>query len=154
MRLFAIIKIFTELSSGVVMGAPLDHLLKMLIKFYRILKSTTKQLITAAIAPPPKYQMMVEESGKCLAPAIYNLFSNEVIEVKPKNRKKESTLKPNLIFEIERYEAELIEYSNKSKIELMRGFKRSQARDFRIVKDTVNRAIIDRSEPIKVCTFI
>ncbi len=67
--------------------------------------------------------------------------------------KKELTVIPALVFAMEDLEKELVKYSKQSKVNLLKGFKRSATRDFQIDIDSIcefacfNTSVFERDQP-------
>lgn len=84
----------------------------------------------------PSYQSLVSNSGMTVTPAVFAFFdfinSEEMAQ-----KKKKSSVQPNLIFEVEKYESALIQLASLSKVNLMHNFKKTQVRDFRIERSSL-----------------
>eukprot|EP00002_Diphylleia_rotans_P008078 TRINITY_DN1778_c0_g1_i10.p1 TRINITY_DN1778_c0_g1~~TRINITY_DN1778_c0_g1_i10.p1 ORF type:complete len:749 (+),score=132.10 TRINITY_DN1778_c0_g1_i10:1698-3944(+) len=118
-----------------------DLVLKSLIDFYRILGFTAKMYVGSSRQLSRKFKELVMATGTKLTPNAYAFMSH----VEKLNREsngsvaREARLLPSLVYMIEQYESLLIKISRKHKINLLRNFKRSTARDFRITSANIEK---------------
>ena len=68
------------------------------------------------------------------------------LEIQIARSVKDSRVIPNLIYAIEQFERYLILLSKKSKVKLMSHVKQSLARDFRIIPQKLNEALVSDEE--------
>lgn len=147
-RLLQVEEISVLIARSCLLGPTMEvHALKLFVKLYKSLDLAVKS--ASQRYPSQAFHRMVQCSGRKLTPSVYILLEflqkNDEQETATKVRK-ESTLKPNLVYAIEKYEAALIKLSKLHKIELLRGFKRSQARDFRIHRSKLEKELASRNE--------
>lgn len=119
-----------------------DLLYKTIIKYYKTLTSIVKSLHSAKDPPTNTFQALIDHIGGRLSPTVYGAVGDNDVQVETKGKKqskglhaqivKEQKAIPNIIFEIEKFDGAVIKYSNQSKSSLMRNFKKSTARDWRI----------------------
>lgn len=125
-----------------------DHLFKVLNRIYKILTLLSKDLIETETKPSPKFEKLIAFSGVDLTPHIHEylgIVTNDNEKVSKAKIIKESRLIPNLVFSMEKYEVILIKLSNKSKVPLMRNFKRSSMRDFQIKQRLVSSQSVEET---------
>lgn len=94
---------------------------------------------------PQAFQQLVDKCGKSLTPQVYTTMFLHQEEASGKI-KRETTLKPNLVFEAEKFESLLIKYGKKTKKNLLKQFKRSEVRDFRISNDKIREAAMQKAK--------
>jgi len=122
-----------------------EGLIKLLQKFYKVMTSATKTLFASKRFPPPNYQRLVQfickKVSTNVAPFLAHLQQSHGIEESKAKIKKEQSLLPNLIFQIERFEHFLIKLSasTKDKVDLTKWLSRSTMRDFQINRDELRR---------------
>eukprot|EP01135_Chromosphaera_perkinsii_P012201 Nk52_evm20s2612 gene=Nk52_evmTU20s2612 len=128
----------------------------LLTKYYGVVYTKQKD------KPGPDFTKLADGIGHSLSQHVYSLITfvqvndidqtrTEAASGKYKDKKKkasgqkskiyrESKIIPNLIYSIEQFESQLIQLSTKSKIDLMKNFKRSTTRDFRIQAGEIEQA--------------
>ncbi|CAG8554981.1 4990_t:CDS:10 [Paraglomus occultum] len=125
-----------------------EHLIKCLIKTYKVLATLTKHMITTGGDTPSQFVDIIKLTGDQLTENFYTLLMafgqlNSDGRQKSNNGKgkskttkariaRESKLVPNAVFTHEQFEKSILQLSKKSKTNLMQYMKRSTARDFRI----------------------
>lgn len=117
-----------------------ERILKLATKCYKLLFIATQAQLKRKGDPRLSFTTMVEES-KALSPVLWTFLSFVGQETKDTAGKasnkvaKEARVMPQLVYEVERFEKVLIAAQKKTKINLLRGFRRQTARDFRIRED-------------------
>jgi hypothetical protein len=93
------------------------------------------------MSPSEVFLDLVKVSGTQLTPHLYDfikqMHTNEEYTRQPITKakiRKQSNLLPNLVFQVEEYEGILVKIGKRHKINLLSGFRRSTARDFRIMQ--------------------
>lgn len=126
-----------------------ERILKLATKCYKLLFIATQSQVKRKGDPRLSFTAMVEES-KILSPVLWTFLSFVGQESKDTTGKalnkvtKEARIMPQLVYEVERFEKVLIAAQKKTKINLLRGFRRQTARDFRIREDLLP---VDEDEP-------
>lgn len=126
-----------------------ERILRLATKCYKLLFIATQSQVKRKGDPRLSFTAMVEES-KILSPVLWTFLSFVGQESKDTTGKalnkvaKEARIMPQLVYEVERFEKVLIAAQKKTKINLLRGFRRQTARDFRIREDLLP---VDEDEP-------
>ncbi|CAG8499966.1 11646_t:CDS:10 [Paraglomus brasilianum] len=125
-----------------------EHLIKCLIKTYKVLATLTKHMIATGGDTPSHFVDIIKLTGDQLTENFYTLLmafgqlnsggrqTSNNGKGKSKTTKariaRESKLVPSAVFTHEQFEKSILQLSKKSKTNLMQYMKRSTARDFRI----------------------
>eukprot|EP01046_Picozoa_sp_COSAG06_P000526 COSAG06_NODE_15_length_35009_cov_18.895417_2_plen_1524_part_00 len=128
-----------------------ELVLRLVVKLFRELKAASKLLFTAKVHPPRSFKKLVHTAHKLVTTNVYVLlqYLNQGQSAATlKAAKKELALIPMLVFAMEDLEKELIKYGKQCKENLMRGFKRSTVRDFKIDDDKMIEARFEREEQV------
>eukprot|EP01114_Cavostelium_apophysatum_P022181 TRINITY_DN7943_c0_g1_i1.p1 TRINITY_DN7943_c0_g1~~TRINITY_DN7943_c0_g1_i1.p1 ORF type:complete len:1311 (-),score=418.94 TRINITY_DN7943_c0_g1_i1:270-4202(-) len=126
-------------------------LLKSLTRAYKTLFATTKDLIDDRGVVPSLFERIVDFSGADLSPHVASFIDHFQVAGKEATKAKisrESRTVPNLIFYQEKYETTLIKLSKQSKVPLMKKFKISASRDFKI-SEVAKKTMEDADVPKK-----
>jgi len=137
-----VMSVLIELVRTSILGSPADLLLKCVMKLFKTLTLATKNLIELNRMPSEKFEALTTRSGEILSPAVsdYVQFVQTNEHESSKARiSKEAKAIPNLVFAIEKYEVLLIKLEKQSKVKLLKKFKRTAARDFRINVEALNK---------------
>ena len=135
-------QVLRELCKSQLMGAPVQHLLKLVTKLFKMLDASFK----AMKAPPPDAGDVLEAVCTELCPAVYAMLSftgSCDTSESAKKVEREAKVVPALVGQIEKFEATIVKLGKKSSTDLLRYMKRATNRDFRISAGEVSKAITD-----------
>eukprot|EP01103_Thecamoeba_quadrilineata_P001121 TRINITY_DN1099_c0_g1_i2.p1 TRINITY_DN1099_c0_g1~~TRINITY_DN1099_c0_g1_i2.p1 ORF type:complete len:816 (-),score=173.64 TRINITY_DN1099_c0_g1_i2:14-2461(-) len=138
-RLQNIVETLLIIVSSCIVGNQFEQLVRLTTKLYKFMSTLTKNITES---PPSPFRRLIEKIGTNLTPGIYQLLEYSTLNDDNKSKAKlrrETTLKPNLIYQIERYESILIKICKRYNLDLAKTLRRSQARDFRIIKSDLMR---------------
>jgi len=161
-RIMTMITFFAELAQSCIIGLQAETLLKSFVRLYKLLATLTKHVHTTWPAPSTRFQKLVDQTGRHLTDYVYafvNFCQNgEDAEESSARIARQQKIVPALVFSIEQYQKNLIQLSKSSTVNLMRSFKRSIARDFKIKADILEQQqeeaedapMPDAEQPVKV----
>lgn len=142
-RIILLVSVFVELSQSCAVGLQAEALLKGCVRLYKLLTQLTRHVYNTWTAPSTRFQKLVDLTGRSLTDFVYafvNFCQNgDDAEESAARIARQEKIVPALVFSIEQYQKNLIQLSKSSNVNLLRSFKRSVARDFKIKADVLEQ---------------